>query len=100
MEEQDLEKITTYTQFRQAVDENKFVFIDIYAEWCGPCRRIAPFIFELSKKYKHVKFVKMDCEKVDKLVLKQLCSIKSLPTFLLLEKGVIVKKVIGADRQE
>lgn len=95
---EDLEKITTDRQLRQLIENNKMIFVDVYAEWCQPCRLITPWIMELSKRYPHVKFVKMDVDRVDKTVLQHLGQIKVLPTFLLLEKGRVIKKVKGADK--
>ncbi|SBT80364.1 thioredoxin 1, putative [Plasmodium malariae] len=44
--------------FDAVVSQNELVIVDFFAEWCGPCKRIAPFYEECSKKYTKMVFIK------------------------------------------
>lgn len=87
------------------LNTNAPIFIDVYAEWCNPCRRMAPIFEEVSKKYKGKKItfakIKMDgFEKSDKHVklLKEKLGVDvtMIPTFLYVEKGKVVEQIVGS----
>ncbi|KAL7109617.1 hypothetical protein ACP275_06G185200 [Erythranthe tilingii] len=73
----------------------KTVVLDMYAQWCGPCKIIAPRYEELSEKYDDVLFLKLDCNQDNKPLAKEL-GIKVVPTFKILKDNKIVKEVTGA----
>ncbi len=71
------------------------VFVDFYAEWCGPCNMIAPTIEALSKEYEgKVKFVKINVDNNQELAMKY--DIMSIPTGMLFENGTVKDSLIGA----
>jgi thioredoxin 1 len=71
------------------------VFVDFYADWCGPCRMIAPTIEALSEEYEgKVKFVKINVDNNQQLAMKY--DIMSIPTSMLFEKGTVKDSLIGA----
>lgn len=81
------------------------ILLDVYADWCGPCRRMSPIFEEVSKTFKGKKIVfakiKMDgFEKSDnhvKLLKDKLdVDISMIPTFLYIEKGKLVEQVVGS----
>ncbi|CAI9772381.1 unnamed protein product [Fraxinus pennsylvanica] len=74
---------------------DKTVVVDMYTQWCGPCKVIAPKYQELSKKYLDVVFLKLDCNQDNKPLAKEL-GIKVVPTFKILKDSKIVKEVTGA----
>ncbi|CAL5342955.1 unnamed protein product [Camellia sinensis] len=74
---------------------DKTVVLDMYTQWCGPCKVIAPKFKELSEKYLDVVFLKLDCNKDNKPLAKEL-GIKVVPTFKILKDGKVVKEVTGA----
>ncbi|KAJ6697067.1 hypothetical protein OIU85_003431 [Salix viminalis] len=74
---------------------DKTVVLDMYTQWCGPCKLIAPKYKELSQKYDDVVFLKLDCNQENKPLAKEL-GIKVVPTFKILKQGKIVKEVTGA----
>ncbi|PIM98669.1 Thioredoxin [Handroanthus impetiginosus] len=74
---------------------DKIVVLDMYTQWCGPCKVIAPKFQELSQKYNDVVFLKLDCNQENKPLAKEL-GIKVVPTFKILKDGKIVKEVTGA----
>ena len=80
------------------VPQDKKVIIDFFADWCGPCKRIAPEYEKLSEKYTDVVFLKVDADASEKL--SESFQINALPTFLFLNKGNIVKRLEGANVAE
>ena len=71
------------------------VFVDFYADWCGPCNMIAPTIEALSGEYAgKVKFVKINVDNNQQLAMKY--DILSIPTSMLFEKGTVKDSLIGA----
>ena len=80
------------------VPQDKKVIIDFFADWCGPCKRIAPEYEKLSEKYTDVIFLKVDADASEKL--SESFQINALPTFLFLNKGNIVKRLEGANLVE
>src|SRR6267378_5775023 len=71
------------------------VFVDFYADWCGPCNMIAPTIEALSEEYEgKVKFVKINVDNNQQLAMKY--DIMSIPTSMLFENGSVKDSLIGA----
>jgi thioredoxin 1 len=71
------------------------VVADFWAEWCGPCRMVAPVLKQLAVDYKDkIKIAKIDVDKEGELAEK--FNIVSIPTILLFNKGQVVKQQIGA----
>ncbi|KOM37009.1 hypothetical protein LR48_Vigan03g039000, partial [Vigna angularis] len=74
---------------------DKTVVLDMYTQWCGPCKVMAPKFQELSKKYEDVVFLKLDCNQDNRPLAKEL-GIKVVPTFKILKDNKVVKEVTGA----
>ncbi len=71
------------------------VVADFWAEWCGPCKMIAPILKDLAKDYKDkIKIAKIDVDAEGELA--QQFNIVSIPTILVFSKGQVVKQQIGA----
>ena len=80
---------------KQVLKSSVPVVVDIWADWCGPCRLYAPIIEEVSKDYDgKVKFFKMNADENQKTLEKY--DIMSIPTTLLIENGVVKAMNIGA----
>jgi thioredoxin 1 len=77
------------------IPQDKIVIIDFFAEWCGPCKRIAPIYQELSDKFMNIVFLKIDVDESEKI--SEAFGITALPTFVVINKGNIFKKLEGAD---
>ena len=71
------------------------VLVDFWAEWCGPCKMIAPMVEELSQEYDgQVRFTKMDVDS-NPMTAASL-GIRSIPTLLIFRGGKPVEQVVGA----
>ncbi|MCB1157036.1 MAG: thioredoxin [Leptospiraceae bacterium] len=71
------------------------VLVDCWAEWCGPCRMVAPVLADLSKEYEgKVSIKKLNVD--DNQTTAQKLGIQSIPTLLLYKDGKLVDKLIGA----
>lgn len=66
--------------------------IDVYATWCGPCKKIAPFFEELSKNFPKIIFLKADIDKVNDLEEKYE-DIPTIPTFLFTNNTKEISRV-------
>lgn len=80
-------------------DVTGLVVIDFHAQWCLPCKQIAPTYVQFSEKYPDVQFYKIDCGIPAMIEVVNACNVKSLPTFCFFVNGSYVDAVIGANEQ-
>jgi thioredoxin 1 len=70
------------------------VLVDFWAEWCGPCKMIAPVLDELSTEYgSRLKIGKVDVDNNSALAMQY--SIQSIPTLLIFKGGDVVQQIVG-----
>ncbi len=80
---------------QEALKEEKLVVVDFYADWCGPCKMMAPVIDELAEELKaEVKIGKLNVDNSPETA--RSFSVMNIPTILLLKNGATVDKVVGA----
>ncbi|MFA4848494.1 MAG: thioredoxin [Methanoregula sp.] len=83
------------THFVEFIRTNQYAVIDFWAEWCGPCRRIAPIMEELSMEFSEkVAFGKCDTDKNQRLARE--FNIDAIPAIMLFANGQLVDRIIGA----
>ena len=97
-----VKELKTVTEFAAAIGDEKtgVVVIDFFADWCGPCKRIAPLIDTCAKTYEDVGFYKINVENKDLSKICDACKIKSLPTFCFFVSGKYVNEFVGANATE
>lgn len=93
-----MSKITMLTeqQFNQQVESEKgLTLVDFYADWCGPCRMIAPVLEELADTYQgKVNIVKVNADESPAILDKY--GVRGLPTLMMFENGSPVGTAVGA----
>lgn len=89
----------TKENFQEIISSEQLVVIDFWAEWCGPCRMIAPIIDELATEYEgRVVIAKCDVEECEEAVAK--FGVRNIPTVVFVKGGEVVDKSVGAASKE
>ena len=80
--------------FKTEVEEYKgLVVIDFYADWCGPCKMLAPTVSELEKEIPDVKFCKVNVD--DNLDLARMFKVESIPLIALVKDNTYLDMSLG-----
>ncbi len=83
----------------EVTDSSIPVLVDFWAEWCGPCRMIAPVLAELAGELSgKIKIGKVNVD--ENQMLAEKFHIRSIPTLLVLKKGAVQEQVVGAMRKD
>jgi len=79
--------------------KNKLVLVDVWAEWCGPCKMIAPIVDQISVDFQGKLSVgKLDAD-TNRDIVKEL-GVRNIPTIILFKDGEVVDKSVGAVTKE
>ena len=87
--------VNSETFTSEVLDQTKLVLVDFWAEWCGPCKQIAPTLEELAEKYsENLSVCKVDVDSNRELALQY--NVRSIPSLMIFKKGEMVDSLIGA----
>jgi thioredoxin 1 len=80
--------------YKEVVEQKGLTLVKFEAEWCSPCKALAPVLEDLSKEYENrIQFLKVDIDESQDTA--QLYSVRSIPTLLLFKDGLIIERVVG-----
>ena len=88
----------TKESFEKLKNSNTPVLIDFYADWCGPCKMIAPVLEEISKEQPELIIAKINVDDLTEIAISY--GIQSIPTLLLMQNGEITNKAVGFRTKE
>ncbi|MDH3743596.1 MAG: thioredoxin [Acidobacteriota bacterium] len=78
----------------EVLQSDKPVLVDFWAEWCGPCRMVAPVLNEIAQENSNVRIAKLNVDHEQELAMNY--GVQSIPTFVLFSKGEVAGRMIGA----
>ena len=84
----------TKDNFDSVKESDKVVLLDFYADWCGPCRMIAPIVEEISNEHPEYLVGKINVD--DEPELAQKFGVMSIPMLAVMKDGQLVNKSVGA----
>ena len=84
----------TEDTFQETVTQDGIVFVDAWADWCGPCKQFAPTYEKASEKHTDVTFAKLDTEANQQLA--SALEIRAIPTLMAFRDGILIYQNAGA----
>lgn len=82
-------------EFNRLIEKDKLVVVDFYADWCMPCRFVAPILEKLEKEFDgSVEFAKVNVD--ENAELARMFNISAIPTLIFFHRGKIVNSFVGA----
>jgi thioredoxin 1 len=88
-----VEKVTDQEFQQKVIGSGEPVLVDFYADWCGPCKRLAPVLDELAQETPDARIVKIDIDRSPKVAAHY--GVRSIPTLILFKDGKPVTRRTG-----
>src|ERR687884_1985973 len=97
--EKSIIHVTTKSWDKEILKSDLPVFVDFWAEWCGPCRMVGPAVEQLSKTMNgKIKVAKLNVDENREIAMKY--GIQSIPSLLLFKQGKEIARTVGAAPKE
>ncbi len=94
-----INKITTDNFEQEVLQSDRPVLVDFFADWCGPCQRLAPVVEEIAAEEQNIKVCQVDIDKQPQLAQKY--GVMGVPTLAFFRNGNLMKTTIGfCEKQE
>jgi len=84
----------TSQNFNQEIKNNNLLLVDFWAEWCGPCKSMHPIFTRMAKKYKQIRFARVNVDDAQDIAMKY--EVQSIPTFIMFKNAEVVNRMVGA----
>ena len=88
----------TKESFEKIKNSQTPALVDFYADWCGPCKMIAPILEEISKEQPELVIAKINVDELTDIAIEY--GIQSIPTILVMQNGEVKNKAIGFRSKE
>ncbi|KAF0383902.1 DUF1000-domain-containing protein [Gigaspora margarita] len=93
-----IKTIQNLAEYQELISSKKLTVVDFHAAWCQPCHMIAPIFNELSSKYRHANFAKVDVDQLKEVA--EAAQVRSMPTFKFFKNGQQCAQLVGANADE
>ncbi len=91
--EPEIQELTD-VNFDDVVSSDVPILVDFWATWCGPCQFMLPIFSRLAKKYRTIKFARVNVDDAQSVAARY--GVYAIPTFLMFKNGQVVDKAVGA----
>ncbi|MDR2895388.1 MAG: thioredoxin [Propionibacteriaceae bacterium] len=90
----NLTAVTDASFASEVLGASQPVLVDYWADWCSPCKQLAPVLDELAKQYPSIKFVSIDADANTAIPAAQ--DIRTLPTVQFFQGGQLIQALVGS----
>lgn len=91
-------KLTNANFISEVKESDKTVLVDFYADWCGPCKMLAPILDSISEEMPDIKVGKVNVDNENEL--SSAFAVSNIPTIIVFKNGKVHKKAIGYQSKE